>query len=1093
MALHLILGASGSGKSQLLYNLMIKESKKHPDKDFLVIVPEQYTMATQKKLVRLHPDHAIMQIDILSFQRLAGRVFAQLGLEDKTVLDDTGKNLIIRKIMERHRKELTAFAGSLDKNGFVSEVKSVISEFLQYCISPNDLPDIISSVASNMLLADKLSDIQTVYEAFMEYIQRDYITSEGVLGLLAQHAGSSGIIRGSIIAIDGFTGFTPVQYDLISRLLENAQDVYVTVTIGANEKINVRDGVENLFALSKETISSLLRIADEQRIKISPHIMCKESYRHKETQDLAFLEENLFRYNGRRYTKEPQHMRMYCGKNPKDEIKYAAAQILWLTRTQGLRYRDIAVVSADIENYGTLTANIFAQNNIPVFIDYKRSVMGNVMIEFVRSAINVIESGYSYESVFRFLRTGITGITKEETDILENYCLALGIRGKKKWNSQWDGNYLKKNRNKADLSILNELRYKVVCLLKPLEEGYESAGRGRVKVSGLLNALYTFIANAEIEKKMLALADKLENEGELAVASEYRQIYGRVMELFDKISALLGEEEVGKKEFTKIFDAGLEEIKLGLIPPSADCVLAGDMERTRLDNIKALFFVGVNDGIIPAKKENKGILSEMDRNILQNENVTLSPDAGKKIFIDRFYLYINMTKPSQRLYITYSLNSSDGKNLRPSYIIHMLLNMFPRMITDKYAGTGTDAWLTIPKAAKQWEQEDWTGELDEKTAVELYGDDVRESVTRLEQFASCEFSHFLKYGLDIAEREEYKIQASDTGSILHKSMERISFEMVKAGEDFAKMEDEKRNELVNRIVTEVAGEYGNSIFQNSSRSEYMIKKIKELADRTVWAIGKQLTGERFVPESFEVRFSLPVETSARKQTVNLIGSIDRIDICEDNENVYVKIIDYKTGNDKFALYKTYYGLKLQLMTYMTAAVEYEQKRHPDKNIIPAGAFYFGVDNPIVDADSDTANVEKAILKELSYDGLANDDIPEDILGSSKEVLKSDSHITTKQFDRLAEHIGGKISEMTDSMIGGASAVNPVADGNTNSCTYCSYRSVCGFYSDLPGKSLRRIKYLKDSKVWEELFMEREGTPDGENMDGGTEEGDQTPQ
>lgn len=1087
MGLHLILGASGRGKSQLLYNFMIKESAAHPERNFLVIVPEQYTMATQKKLVELHPNHAIMQIDILSFQRLAGRVFAQLGLEDRAILDDTGKNLIIRKVMDRHRKSLTAFAGSLDKTGFISEVKSVISEFLQYSIKPKDLPDIIASVAKAPLLADKLTDIQTVYEAFMEYIQKDYITSEGVLGLLANHAGESDIIRGNVIAIDGFTGFTPVQYELIEKLLENALDVYITVTIDTGEKINVRDGMENLFALSKETIASLLRIADERRVPVSPHIMCEEAYRYKDSEDLYFLEQNIFRYNGAKYLKEPENMRVYCGRNPKDEIKYAAARILELTRKRGMRYRDIAVVSADIENYGSLAANIFAQNNIPVFVDYKRPVIGNVMIEFMRSAMNIIESGWSYESVFRFLRTGITGITREETDILENYCLALGIRGKKKWNSQWDGNYLRKNRNKADLSVLNELRYRIVNMLKPLEVGYES-GKGKLKVSSMLTALYNFVVNADIERKTLELADRLENAGELAESSEYRQIYGKVMELLDKISALIGEEEIRKREFAKIFDAGLEEIKLGLIPPAADCVLVGDMERTRLDNIKVLFFVGVNDGIIPAKKENKGILSELDRHILQNENVQLSPDAGRKIFIDRFYLYINMTKPSDRLYITYSANASDGKSLRPSYIIHTLFNMFPRIPADKYYGTGAEAWLTIPKAVKQWEQTDFTDGLDSETAAALYGDDVKESVTRLEQFASCEFSHFLKYGLEIAEREEYKIQASDTGSILHKSMERISFEMVKAGDDFAKMDEKQRNELVSRVVSEVAEEYGNSIFQNSSRSEYMIEKIKALTDRTVWAIGRQLADEKFTPESFEVRFSLPAMTASNKQTVNLVGSIDRIDICEDSENVYVKIIDYKTGNDKFALYKTYYGLKIQLMTYMMAAVEYEQKKHPDKKIIPAGAFYFGVDNPIVDADTDTSKVEKAILKELSYDGLANDDIPEDVLGKSADDIKADSHITTKQFERLSEHLQDTIESMTDSMVSGAAAVNPVADGAANSCTYCRYRAVCGFYADLPGNSPRRIKYLKDSKVWEELFMGREGTPDGEKVDRGTEEG-----
>ena len=371
--------------------------------------------------------------------------------------------------MENHRKELRAFAGNLDKTGFVSEVKSVISELLQYAIAPDDMPQIITAVAGNGALADKLTDIEVVYRAFMEYTERDYITSESLLSLLAQHVHESELIKGSVIAIDGFTGFTPVQYGLLARLLETAAEVYVTVTIDSNEHINVQDGPESLFAMSKETISSLLRIADESHVEVAPYTLCEHTYRFDRAPELAFLEQNMFRYNGRVYRDEPENIEIYCGITPKEELQFIAAEILRLTREQGIRYRDIAVVSADIETYGMLAANIFEQNDIPAFVDYKRNIMNNPMIEFMRSGIAVIESGYSYESMFRFLRSGITAITPNETDLLENYCLALGIRGRKRWYSQWDRNYIKKNREKADLTQLNELRYRTVKILEPLD------------------------------------------------------------------------------------------------------------------------------------------------------------------------------------------------------------------------------------------------------------------------------------------------------------------------------------------------------------------------------------------------------------------------------------------------------------------------------------------------------------------------------------------------------------------------------------------------------------------------------------------------
>lgn len=1091
MSLHFILGSSGSGKSELLYKSIIKASAEQKHRNFLVIVPEQYTMATQKKLVQLHPGHSIMRTDILSFQRLANRVFAELGLEGQTILDDTGKNLIIRKVMENHRKELGAFAGNLDKTGFVSEVKSVISELLQYAIAPDDMPQIITAVAGNGALVDKLTDIEVVYRAFMKYTERDYITSESLLSMLAQHVHESAIIRDSVIAIDGFTGFTPVQYGLLARLLETAAEVYVTVAIDSEEHFNVQDGPESLFAMSKETIAALLKIADENHIDVAPYTLCEYTYRFDRAPELAFLEKNMFRYNGHTYRDEPENIEIYCGLTPKEELQFIAAEILRLTREHGLRYRDIAVVSADIETYGGLAANIFEQNNIPAFVDYKRNIMNNPMIEFMRSGIAVIESGYSYESMFRFLRSGITQITPNETDMLENYCLALGIRGRKRWYSQWDRNYVKKNRGKADLTQLNELRYRVIKILEPLDSAYAAAAGTTVGVGELLGALYEFVAAADIERRMNELADRLELNDEQALASQYRQIYPKVMELFDEIYSLLGEEQIKRREFARLLDSGLEEIKVGLIPPAADCVLIGDMQRTRLDNIKVLFFAGINDGIVPKKSENKGILSELDRYILENASVSLSPDAKKKAFIERFYLYMNLTKPSWKLYLTYAARGIDARELRPSYFIRTMYKLYPKLSLRTGADVDNELWLTVPKADKEWSIKNSQLNLAQAAAKAVYGDDVRESVTRLEQFAACEYAHFLRYGLELDERDEYMVNAGDTGSILHKSMECISAEVIKNGISFSDMGDEQRHEIVDRVVNSVAADYGNAVFRDSSRNEYMIEKVKELTERTVWAIGKQLEQEQFVPESFEVRFSLPMNQTADDRRVELVGSIDRIDVCEDKDNVYIKIIDYKTGSEKFSLYKTYYGLKIQLMTYMIAAMEHERKLHPGRNIVPAGAFYYVVDDPIVDREDSREKVEKKILAQLSYDGIVNGQMPEELMGSSAASIKGDKNITAGQFARLSEHLSDTMDLMTDDMLKGCADINPLADSGNDSCEYCPYRAVCGFYSDIPGNSYRRVRHLKDSEVWERLYMDRgqEEMADGKTVDRTAEESD----
>lgn len=1065
MALHMLLGPSGSGKTHRLYHHILMEALSHPECRYLVIVPEQYTMAIQRKLVAMHPQHALMNIDILSFQRLAVRVFSELGIDHLEILDDTGKSLILRKVMEAHRGELKSFAGNLDKNGFVGEVKSVLSEFLQYAISPQDMEGMITAMEQRPSLAGKLKDIRLVYQSFLDAIQGRYVTTEGLLPVLGQYAADSALIQGSILCLDGFTGFTPVQYNLLGELLSCTQDIYVTVTVDRTEPYNVFTGFDDLFGLSKDTIARLSRLCDERRVEVSKPVFCEENRRFHNAPDLRFLEENLFRYNKAHYGDMPHHIRLFRGENPKEEMRYVAAQILELSRKEGIRYRDIAVVSADIERYGNMAGNILAQNDIPAFVDYKRSIMRNPLIVLIRTALNVLDSGYSYDSVFAYLRTGLTGITREETDILENYCLALGIRGKNRWNSQWTGNYATRGRRQADLEYLNGLRYRVVQSLEPIENIYTKAKGSLVKSQEMLRALYDFLVAADAQNRLASIAEELEERGERALSQQYAQIYGKVIELLDKMYLLMGEDTIPKKEFAKLLDAGFENIKVGLIPPTADCVLVGDIERTRLDNIKILFFVGVNDGLVPKRESNTGILSELDRAALEQAEYVLSDSVRKKTLIQRFYLYQNLTRPSVRLYLTLAAQGMDGSSLRPSYLVHMFMKLFPRLqVEDCFR----DIWLRIPKASVYWQAQEELACLKLQEAGELYGNTQKESVTRLEQFASCEFAHFMQYGLQLAEREEYFVAANDIGSMIHKSMEGISREIAQSGIDLRELSDEARWDIVSRTVERVAAQYGNAVFADSSRNEYMLERIKRLTDRTVWAMGRHLEEGAFAPEDFEVKFSLPMHLKDAGKSVTLTGSIDRVDICEDSGNVYVRVIDYKTGNDAFELYKTYYGLKLQLITYLEAAVQIIAARRPGKNVIPAGAFYYNVDDPLIDVRY-AETFEESMLKELAYNGIANHELPEGLSGH--EGAKN--AVSTTQMKNLGRHLLNLMDTMVDEMIGGGAARNPYADSKTDSCRYCAYRSICGFYTDLPGCQYRKFPKLSDADVWKNIWDKSE--------------------
>lgn len=1095
MSLQYIFGGSGAGKSTYLYNSIIKESIKNPLENYIIVVPEQYTMATQKRVVELHPRKGVLNIDVVSFERLAYKVFEEVGAADYPILDDTGKNLIVRRVLEQNKKALRFFGSNISNTGFVSELKSVISEMLQYDISVDKLLDINKNVDNNSLLGMKLDDISLIYGGFKEFIKNNYITSEEILDLMCRKVTESSKIRGSVIAFDGFTGFTPVQYRLMAILLDMCKEVKVALTIDISEHANINEGIESLFYMTKDTVAHLNRICDEGHINVDKVTVGEDIVltRFAASKELAFLEKNIFRPGLRYYSGKVNDIVMYAGITPKDEIQYVSGEILKLTRLQDFRYNEIAVVTGDISVYGKLAANIFAQNDIPYFLDQKLHVTDNCLVEMITAVLDVIEKNYTYDSMFRYLRTGLTGLSDENIDILDNYCLAVGIKGRKQWSTQWCRKF-RSSGITTDLNMLNELRLKVMEPLTELDKELKEAD-GNVRL--MTTALYKFLVGLHCEEQMSLLA---KSHGD-----EYRQIYKKIMELFDKIVHLLGSEKVSVKEYNRIMASGFDEIKIGLIPPTKDCVVIGDIERTRLDNIKAMFFIGVNDGYVPKKSDSRSVLSETDRQKLKEMEVSLSMSVREKAFVQRFYLYLIMTKTSGRLYITYAYNSMDMKAILPSYIVRMLKKMFPGMNVLSYDDTAKEhSYIKIPKTELEWTDENLAKILADGVALKLYGKELTGSVTSFEQFASCQYAYFCRYGLDLSEREEYRFAVNDFGTILHAVIEDVSKNIKRNKKSFVLLSDEERRSLVSESIHAVADNYGNTILKSTSRNEYLIKRMEDLADKTLWAIGKQLADGLFTPDTFEKGFLTKIENLPHDVSFFMQGKIDRIDICEDDENVYVKVVDYKTGHADFDLFKTYYGLKIQLFTYMREAIAYEKKKHEGKNVIPAGLLYYNIDNPIVETkQTDDSAIEELIRKELRMKGVVNSNkniiskldstegtslnIPVTV-GKSGNIDASKSKVlTTEELLAVGRYVDRENLDKATKILDGSIHINPYEKGNENSCAYCPYNSVCGFSEDMPGVKFRRLEYMSPDDIWAQIKGNEEKQKDTGKDEVGKEE------
>lgn len=605
MALQFIFGNPGSGKSHYLYEHIIRESMKHPDTNYIILVPEQFTMQTQKELVLRHPRHGIMNIDVLSFARLAFRVLEETGNGSREILDDEGKNLILRRLAGKKEDSLKVLKGNIKKPGYISEVKSVISELTQYNISPDGMDDMITEADESSYLAWKLKDIQVMYQAFEEYLADKYITKEEILDILCNVMDKSRMLKDSVIALDGFTGFTPLQNKVLGEMLHHCQKVMITVTMDKREDPYVMKDKYQLFALSKQMVTSLVKIAGEEKVLVEEPVCLYQElvWRFRNAPALAFLEKELFRYSGRTYREKQSNVRIYAATNPRMEVECAAQRIRFLIRKKEYRYREIAVIASDMNLYADEIEKTFREYEIPVFMDYKRNVLLNSFVEYIRSLLAMAEQNFSAESVFRFLRTDLTGFTGEELDLLENYVLALGIRGYKKWQEKWIRRA--KDTTEEDLEVLNHLRVRFV---EKTEDLVFVLKQRQKTVRDVTLAICEFLEKEEIQKQVKVLENQFTEAGELALAKEYAQIYRVVMELFDKFVSLLGDERIALKEYRELLDAGMEEAMIGVIPPSLDEVMAGDIERTRLKDIRALILLGVNDSLIPGNASAGGLI-----------------------------------------------------------------------------------------------------------------------------------------------------------------------------------------------------------------------------------------------------------------------------------------------------------------------------------------------------------------------------------------------------------------------------------------------------------------------------------------------------
>lgn len=1161
MGLQFILGNAGGGKTWYIEHQAAAMASKDMKRQIFVVVPEQFTMQTQRNLVALSERHGLWNIEVQSFPRLAFRVFGETGAGMAPVIDDLGKTMILKKVLMGLQDQLTYFGRNIHKKGYVAEIKSFLSELMQYDIASDGLEQMKESAKSHPVLRQKLQDVEVAYAAFLDYLQDNYITSEEILTVFADVAERSNILKDSILYLDGFTGFTPVQYKLLRKLLRVCGQVNVTVTLDKREQVWKMDKKYKLFYLSQKTIYHLTEIAREEHCDIAEPIWTgtvKEETRFADNIELGYLERNLFRYPVRPYKEEVQNITVHCLRQPEDEVHFMIEEIMALREQESFRYRDVAIVTGNMDIYGTLIKGEMERKGMPCFIDQKKSILANPVVDTISSMLDVLRKDFDYESTIKLLKSGFiqrtecpANGTKEwgnAVQLLDNFLLASGIRGHKNWKKEWDTGYVFRRKTEdiaAEASeTINWLRQET---WDRLSDFYGRIARGKHRVREYAETICDFMEQEQIYLQIQKRIERFREEGNFEAVKEYEQIYDVIIEVLDRLVALLGDEEMPLAEFIEILNTGFDEARIGLIPPGVDQIMVGDLSRTRLYGIKYLFLLGVNDGNIPMTGDGGGILSDAEREFLTGESYALAPTAREKIYTEQFYLYLCLTKPSQRLYLTYSATANDGTALQPAYLIDRVQNIFPKLqiqniaesrgrlrdiLRDDY-GRGylirglrmgwqdNAAWNELYRQYRLQEQEltcvlkdgqkkvlYHRGELDrlidaalyiapeskisKEAATALYHEVITGSVSQFEKFSACPFAYYMQYGLQLEEQMEHEVQFFDIGNIVHEALERYTKTLLDRHIGWADVDEEQQHILANQCLNHTVEEYKNGLLYDTERDASLVERLRRIMLRTVWAITEQMKLGQFDTVDSEVSFRMDKE----KQTY--IGRVDRIDTMETEENIYVKIVDYKTGKKDLSLSDLYYGLQLQLMVYLRAAVD-KQTRRSKKMVIPAGVLYYHIEDPFVTSRLDFEEKRTYLLNELLMRGLVNEEDPvlpsldatlageEGTLAASAKSLvvpvgtkkdgmlkKNAATITTENFKELIDFTERKLQEIGVQIGAGETSVHPYQKADSMkscACDYCNYHGICGFDAKLAGNSYRKIWPKTNDDVFSEMRRE----------------------
>lgn len=1117
MRFEILYGRSGCAKT---YEAM-ERIKKHiaNDEKCVMIVPEQFCYRVEKLFVSSLGAISSQAGEVLTFTRLASRIFSQKNGAYKMPLSAAGKSMLMYRAMLSQKNKLKSYSLAAEKTGFVQRLMDIVSEFKRYGISPGDLKKAAENI-DKPALAAKMNDLSLIYEKYDELFLDDYSDFEDNLYLAASMLEDSDYLKDTYIFIDEFTDFLPQHYKMIEVLSKRAKGIVVCLCADKTLDKN------SLFAPSVKTYFKLKAMCEENSISFASTYL-ENNFLHKENEELLHLEKNFLKIDAKSYDDTTKNIEIFEALNTYSEIENAAKKILSLVRDNGVRWRDITVCCGDEQMYYDNIKMIFSRYSIPCFISEKSEISSHPLVLTILSAIDVIVSGFSYESVFTYLKTGFANIDAHECDLLENYVLATGVT-KRAWldDKVWSYSDAINEEEAVENIQIDQIRRRVCAPLKKLGDNIGS----RHSVAHSCEAIYEFICSLCMEEKTRALVDEFKASGELVSANMYTRIWNSILNVLDQIVLTTGEKKIGREQLMNLLETGFLNEQMGIIPQSADSVSVVNVPNARVQSCDYMFALGTNTGGFVGATRDEGIFTDIEREAAEHAGLLIAPTKRTSLFDSDYLIYKAVTRPKKKLFISYAVSKMDTTSLPVSQVCRNIKSIFPNvcmsddLVKDKnekpFLGSVSSTFSALAQSINdEYDDSDgflrqlynWYKSNDEykdkihsleklisysneaatlspDKVERLYPRGINATASRLERYSKCPFSYFVEYTLKAKERKILKIGAPDIGNIMHAVLERFEKQIKKDNIAWNQI-DEKYVESVVSVIVDEIGEkvfYGSTLENKSTR--YLLLRLKRNLIRCVKLLVMHIASGNFEPVGSEIEFgddgqlrAVVIDLTSGKK-LKIHGIIDRLDKCEAKDGTYYRVVDYKSGSKKFSLENIYNKLDLQLVVYLKAALG------EDENAKPAGMLYFNIREPMINATSKMTKEESdtAVKDSMKLDGLVLNDIEviRDMdknfdgesqflpikLNSDGEIRINSSVATMSQFKVLFEYVKKTLGQIGDSIASGNIDIMPYKDGENSPCVYCAYKAVCKFDASQSKKGYRMCQKAPVSKVWE-MFSE----------------------